>query len=213
MDQADSHPRGPIGPRGGDCNPRDLVRRYPGRRIQLASRRRSERSGRVLWRGLARDRVSGASAAAPPIAGLGALANLLVGGRPEIAATLLTVVARWWRLWPGPSGSPAGPVPAAVPVTSQPGSTSPAPHQRRCSAPDSGPCCWPAGPLPWVLDAVLAPASGDWRRRLGRYARGGSTAGLVAATFPPAPARGSGRRDSLGRMFTRRWFAVVTGLG
>jgi hypothetical protein len=152
----------------------------------------------------------GSSAAAPPLAGLGAIANFLVGGRPEIAATLLTLAAvvaalagmvRLARRAGASSG--AGHIAAWVYVG---GAT---------SAALFGAGQWPlllaAGPLPWVLDAVLAPTTGDWRRRLGRYARGGLTAGLVAATYPPVlvlvPVAAI-----LWAAFTRRWFAIVTGL-
>jgi hypothetical protein len=48
---------------------------------------------------------------------------------------------------------------------------------------------WPlllaAGPLPWALDAVIAPGASTWKRRLGRVARGGLAAGLTAMAYPP----------------------------
>ncbi len=153
----------------------------------------------------------GGSAAAPPIAGLGSLANLVVGGRPEIAATLLTIASvvaglagtiRLARRAGASSG--AGHVAAWVYIA---GAT---------SAALFGAGQWPlllaAGSLPWALDAVLAPAGGDWRRRLGRYARGGLAAGWVAAAFPPALALVPAAAI-LWAIFTRRWFAIVTGLG
>ena len=152
----------------------------------------------------------GSSATAPPIAGLGAIANLLVGSRPEIASTLMTVAAVVAAL--------AG----TIRLARRAGASSGAGHLAAwvyvggaTSAALFGAGQWPlllaAGPLPWVLDAVLAPTTGEWRRRLGRYARGGLSAGLVAAAFPPllavVPAAAL-----IWAGFTRRWFAVVTGL-
>jgi hypothetical protein len=152
----------------------------------------------------------GSPAPAPPIAGLGALVNLLVGGRPEIAATLLTV------------GAVVGALAGTIRLARRAGVSSGAGHiaawvylAGATSAALFRAGQWPlllaAGPLPWVLDAVLAPTSGDWRRRLGRYGRGGLAAGLVAISYPPAivlvPIA-----SVLWAVFTRRWFAVVTGL-
>ena len=152
----------------------------------------------------------GASAAAPPIAGVGSLVAVVAGGRPEIAATLLTV------------GSMVAGLAGTIRLARRAGASSGAGHiaawiyiAGATSSALFGAGQWPvllaAGSLPWTLDAVLAPAGGDWRRRLGRYARGGLTAGWVAATFPPAlvlvPAA-----SILWAIFTRRWSAVVTGL-
>ena len=152
----------------------------------------------------------GSSATAPPIAGLGAIVNLLVGDRPEIAATLLTV------------GAVVAALAGTIRLARRAGASSGAGHLAAwvyvggaSSAALFGAGQWPvllaAGPLPWVLDAVLSPTSGDWRRRLGRYARGGLTAGLVAATYPPVLAMVP-VAAILWAAFTRRWFAVFTGL-
>ena len=153
----------------------------------------------------------GSSATAPPIVGLGAIANVLVGGRPEIAATLLTL------------GAVVAGLAGTIRLVRRAGASSGAGHVAAwvyiagaTSAALFGAGQWPlllaAGALPWALDAVLAPASADWRRRLGRYARGGLAAGVVAAAFPPVlvvvPAAAV-----LWAIFTRRWSSVLTGAG
>ncbi|HKY48929.1 MAG TPA: hypothetical protein VJQ79_13205 [Acidimicrobiia bacterium] len=152
----------------------------------------------------------GSSVPAPPIAGLGAIVNLLVGGRPEIAATLLTV------------GSVVAALAGTIRLARRAGASSGAGHLAAwvyvggaTSAALFGAGQWPlllaAGSLPWVLDSVLSPTSGDWRARLGRYARGGLTAGLAAAAYPPVLALVP-VAAILWAAFTRRWFAVLTGL-
>lgn len=152
----------------------------------------------------------GSSVTAPPIAGLGSLANLLVGGRPDIAATLLTIGA----IVAGLTGT--------IRLARRAGASSGAGHVAAwvyiagaSSAALFGAGLWSlllaAGPLPWVLDSILAPTSGDWRRRLGRYARGGLAAGLVAAAYPPVLALVP-VTAILWTLFTRRWFAFVSGL-
>ena len=153
----------------------------------------------------------GASAAAPPIAGLGSLVNLVVGGRPEIAATLLTL------------GAFVAALAGTIRLARRAGASSGAGHVAAwiyiagaASSALFGAGQWPlllaAGSLPWALDAVLAPPTGDWRRRIGRYARGGLAAGWLAVTFPPALALVPAA-TMLWAIFTRRWFAVLTGLG
>jgi len=152
----------------------------------------------------------GSAATAPPIAALGALANLLVGGRPEIAATLLTI------------GAIVAGVAGVIRLSRRAGASSGAGHVAAwvyvagaASAALFGAGQWPlllaAGPLPWVLDAVMAPAGGDWRRRLGRYARGGLAAGLAAAAYPPVLALVP-VAAILWAILTRRWYAAVSGL-
>jgi hypothetical protein len=127
----------------------------------------------------------GSPVAAPPIVALGALVNLAVGDRPALALLMLTlgaVVAGLWgtarlarRIGAGSAGSHAA---AWVYIAGAAATT--------LFSSGRWPLLLAAGPLPWALDAVMAPTPSDWRRRLGRYARGGLAAGLTAAAFPPA---------------------------
>ncbi|HKX73765.1 MAG TPA: glycosyltransferase [Acidimicrobiia bacterium] len=121
----------------------------------------------------------------PPLVALGAAATLLTGGRPGLAATLLTLLALIGGFWgmirlcrrQGLSFG-AGFLAGFVYLG---GSASGALF---------GGGQWPlllaAGPLPWAIEAAIAPPPGDGRRATGLLARGGLAASLTAIAFPPA---------------------------
>ncbi|MGQ0847914.1 MAG: hypothetical protein ACT4OP_02110, partial [Actinomycetota bacterium] len=121
---------------------------------------------------------------AAPVTALGELANLLLGNRPRLAGALLTLLAvasgligmaRLARR--AGAGAAGGLIAGWVFVAGAAASA--------IFATGAWPALLAAGALPWALDAVFAPSVGDWRRRLGRYARGGLAGGLVAVAYPP----------------------------
>ncbi|HUO46242.1 MAG TPA: hypothetical protein VM470_05370 [Acidimicrobiia bacterium] len=121
----------------------------------------------------------------PPIAALGALATLLVGGKPELAGSVLTVLA----LIAGLAGVIR--ISRRTGVTLAAGYVAGVVYLGGAAATTLfGSGQWPlllaAGPLPWALDAVMTPVPVDGRRRFGLAARGGVAAALTAAAYPPA---------------------------
>lgn len=125
----------------------------------------------------------GSDLVVPPVVGLGSIAFLLLGRRPNLGSALLLLVAIALallgmarlarRMGAGSLGAfvagwvyVAGATTAAVAATAN----------------------WPAllaiGPLPWAIEAVVAP-SVQGRRRVGRLASAGLAAGFVAIAFPP----------------------------
>lgn len=126
----------------------------------------------------------GSPEAAPPVVALGALAEILTGGRAELAHSLLTLAAigsgflgasRLARR--AGASSAAGQVAAWVYIAGS--------AMSALAGAGQWPILLAAGALPWALDAVLSPGATSWRRRLGRIGRGGLAAGLMAMAFPP----------------------------
>ena len=198
LDQAHRHPGGAVGSRGGRCHPRDLVRRYSGRRIQPASGRQSERSRGVLRRRLARigSRSFRRRAAhcrigiASQPAGRGAARDRSHSADRGLGGGGLAGTIRLARRAGASSG--AGHVAAWVYIA---GATSSALF---------GAGQWPlllaAGALPWALDAVLAPAVEIGVVVLADTPAGGFDGRFGGRHVSPGSCPGSGRRDSLGRL-------------
>ena len=125
----------------------------------------------------------GSDLVVPPVVGLGSIAYLLLGRRPNLGSALLLFAAIALallgmarlarRMGAGSLGAfvagwvyVAGATTAAVAASAN----------------------WPAllavGPLPWAIEAVVAPPV-QGRRRVGRLASAGLAAGFVAIAFPP----------------------------
>ena len=143
----------------------------------------------------------------PPVVALGAVATVIAGGRPSLAASLLTFFA----LVAGFGG--------VVRVTRQTGAglgsgyAAGAVYLGGASALALfGSGQWPlllgAGALPWAIDAIIAPSPPDGRRRLGTWARGGVAAVLAGAAYPPLLAL-IGMTGVLWGLITRRFRAVL----
>jgi GT2 family glycosyltransferase len=126
----------------------------------------------------------GSPMAAPPVIALAAVVEMVVGGDAELALSLLTLTAIVAGLVGASrmakrAGASAlgGQVAAWIYVAGS------------AAAALAGAGQWPLlvamGPLPWALDAVLAPGGQSWRRQLGRIGRGGLAAGLTAIAYPP----------------------------
>ncbi|MGH8929020.1 MAG: hypothetical protein ACRDWH_11755 [Acidimicrobiia bacterium] len=152
----------------------------------------------------------GTAVPAPPLIGFGSVATFLTGGRPQLAASIMTIAAFTAGLGGtirlarrAGAGSGAGHAAGWVFVA---GATASA---------VSGAGQWPlllaAGALPWALDAVFASPASEPRRRLGQYARGGLAAGLATLAYPPVavviPITGI-----LFAAFTRRWRSAIGAL-
>ncbi len=120
----------------------------------------------------------------PPVVALGAVATLLAGGRPGLAASLLTFVA----LVAGFVG--------VVRVTRRAGASLASGYAAgavylggAAGLALFGSGQWPlllgAGALPWAVDAIMALPPAGGRRRIGTLARGGLAASLAGAAYPP----------------------------
>jgi hypothetical protein len=122
----------------------------------------------------------------PPVTALGTLAAAVVGGRPGLAATLLTLAAviggftGMMRLNKRLGGSASAGYAAGFVYLG--GAAAGA-----IFAAGNWPLLLAAGPLPWAFDSVMAVSqTAPGRQRAGLLARGGLAAGLATVAFPPA---------------------------
>jgi hypothetical protein len=126
----------------------------------------------------------GSPMAAPPVIALAAVADLVVGGQSELALSLLTLTAIVTGLL---GASRVAKRAGASALGSQVAAWIYVAGSAAAALAGAGQ--WPLliamGPLPWALDAVLAPGGQNLRRRLGRIGRGGLAAGLTAIAYPP----------------------------
>jgi len=125
----------------------------------------------------------GSDVVVPPIVGLGSVAYLLLGQRPNLGSALLLLgtialallgIARLVRRMG--AGSLAGFVAGWVYLGGA--------ALVGVSSTGNWPALLAAGPLPWAIEAVVAPAA-EGRRRVGRLASAGLGAGFAAVAYPP----------------------------